>query len=502
MLTFDELKDIVDINIEISNEKNKNKLFSLMINTAMKIANCDAGTLYLYKNDTLVFKVMKTLSQGVSKGELGEKIDLPPVPMKEGNVCAYTAIHRELVNIPDVYDSDRFDFTGPKKYDSMTGYHTQSMLVIPMEDATGELVGVLQLLNAMDSEGKVVPFTEDQEYVIRALGSQAAVSVTNMLYIEEIKEQLYSFVMAFATAVDERTPYNGSHTRKVAVYAGILADELTKEFSEGNFREGFDENRREQLVLAAYLHDIGKMIVPLSVMNKATRLDAHISEVKERFKLLKVLYDRDYYKGVISKEENEKMQAYLDDSLNFICEIDGAGFLPDEKLARVEELSKKCYVYDDGTTLPFITEYETTCLSVRKGTLTAEERTQMESHVVMTKKILDKVHFGSRYKNVKKFASTHHELLDGSGYPDHIGGDELELESRMLAVVDVFDALTCTDRPYKKPMPREKAFSILHSMAEEGKLEDVLVCSLEKALEGVTTEDIEKIEAEGFRPND
>ena len=120
----------------------------------------------------------------------------------------------------------------------------------------------------------------------------------------------------------------------------------------------------------------------------------------------------------------------------------------------------------------------------------------------MKQKILDKVHFGSRYKNVKKFASTHHELLDGSGYPDHIGGDELELESRMLAVVDVFDALTCTDRPYKKPMPREKAFSILHSMAEEGKLEDVLVCSLEKALEGVTTEDIEKIEAEGFRPND
>ena len=188
MLTFDELKDIVDVCIEISNEKNKNKLLSLMINTAMKISNCDAGTLYLYKNDTLVFRIMKTLSQGVAKGEQGEKIDLPPVPMKEGNVCAYTAIHRELVNIPDVYDSDRFDFSGPKKYDSITGYHTQSMLVIPMEDSRGDLVGVLQLLNAMDDEGNVIPFTEDQEYVIRALGSQAAVSVTNMLYIEEIKE--------------------------------------------------------------------------------------------------------------------------------------------------------------------------------------------------------------------------------------------------------------------------------------------------------------------------
>lgn len=492
MLTNKELREIVDIGIALTTEKNKNRLLEMILKKAMDISNCDAGTLYLYTGDSLEFKIMKTLSQGVSKGENGEIIELPPVPLKEESVCAYSAIHKELINIEDVYHSERFDFSGPKRYDAMTGYRTQSMIVIPMEDSENELMGVLQLMNAKDKEGNVVRFTEDDEFVLRSMASQAAVSISNMKYMEEIKVQLHSFVSAFATAVDERTPYNGSHTRKVAVYAVILADYVNRMYRQGKCEEFFDDNRKEQLRLAAALHDIGKMIVPLSVMNKATRLDGGIDKIEERFKLLKAYYEIDFLKGNISREEFEGKKKYLDDSLQFIIEIDNAGFMPDEKIARVIEIADSSYETEDGNKMTYLTSEEKVCLCIRKGTLTDEERKVMESHALMTRKILDKVHFSKNYGKVKQFASTHHECLNGTGYPDRLTAEDLEMESRILAVVDVFDALTCTDRPYKKPMPKERAFAILHDMAvKEGKLEDRLVTWLEEAMMEIDMDSIE-----------
>ena len=493
MLGKKELREVVTIGIDLTTEKDKNRLLENMVKKAMKISNCDAGTLYLYQNQTLVFKIMKTLSQGVSKGENGEVIELPPVPLSEGNVCAFSAIHRELINIPDVYHSDRFDFSGPKRYDGITGYRTTSMLVIPMEDAEGVLVGVLQLINKQDKNGCSIPFTEEDEFVIRSLGSMAAVSLSGMIYIDEIKQQLHSFVSAFATAVDERTPYNGSHTRKVTVYAGILADYINQKHQQGMCEEYFDENRREQLVLAAALHDIGKMIVPLGVMNKETRVAGNIYKIEDRFKLLKAYYELDMYKGKITEEQFLDRKNYLEEAFSFIQGVNTAGFLPDEKIARVKEIGSWNYEKEDGEIIPYLTEQEIKCLSIRKGTLTDEERQIMESHVVMTAKILEKVHFNVRYSNVARFAASHHELLNGSGYPHHLSGETLELETRILAVVDVFDALTCKDRPYKQPIPRPKAFAILRSMAEEGKMEERMITWLEEALQDIDDAQIDRM---------
>ncbi|MCR5468020.1 MAG: HD domain-containing protein [Lachnospiraceae bacterium] len=480
MLGVAELREMLNIGIELTTEKNQNLLLKKMVTSAMDIAECDAGTLYLYVDDKLQFKIMRTISLGISQGEDGEKIDLPPVPLKEGNVCAYTAIHRELVNIPDVYTSDRFDFSGPKNYDKITGYRTGSMLVIPLEDSENVLVGVLQLINKHGS--KMDPFTEEDEFLIRSLGSMAAISLSEKIYLTEVKEQMHSFVQAFATAVDERTPYNGSHTRKVTQYSVILADYINKLHEKGETEDYFNENRREQLELAATLHDIGKMIVPLSVMNKATRLDDDLPKLIARYELLSVCYERDMYKGRITKEENEEIQKYIQESLDFIKEIDSAGFMPDEKLERVADIAEHKYVKEDGTVIPFLEDNEKECLMIRKGTLTDEERKTMESHVVMTKKILDQVHFNKRYCNVAKFAAEHHEKLNGKGYPNGLTADELCLESRMLAVCDVYDALTSSDRPYKKPMPKEKAFAILYDMVKYNELEERLVKYLEEAL--------------------
>ncbi len=471
-----ELKKILNIGIKLSTEKNREHLLASILENGMDITHCDASTLYLFEDGKLRFKIMKTLSQNISRGEDGELIDdMPPVPMTERNVCSYAALHREIINIPDVYNDTRFDFSGPKKYDALTGYHTQSLLVIPIENNEDELIGVLQLLNAMDEEGNVIPFDSEYEIIIRSLGAQAAIEMTNLKYVQEVKRQLRSFVEAMSTAIDERTPYNGSHTRKVAEYAGMIADYINKQHQAGACDDYFDENRKDKLELAALLHDIGKMVVPLSIMNRATRLDRDLGTVETRFRLLEAYYMIDKMKGRIDEAEYQKRIAYLRESMDFIHRIDGKGVLDDADYDRVQELAGHSYVNDAGEPLPYLTKREKDRLSIRKGTLTEDDRRQMEYHVVMTEKILGKVRFNKNYEEIPKWAASHHELLDGSGYPRHLRGADLALETRMITVADVYDALTARDRPYKKPVSQEKALGILKDMADEGKLDCRLV---------------------------
>ncbi len=471
-----ELKKILNIGIKLSTEKNREHLLASILENGMDITHCDASTLYLFEDGKLRFKIMKTLSQNISRGEDGELIDdMPPVPMTERNVCSYAALHREIINIPDVYNDTRFDFSGPKKYDALTGYHTQSLLVIPIENNEDELIGVLQLLNAMDEGGNVIPFDSEYEIIIRSLGAQAAIEMTNLKYVQEVKRQLRSFVEAMSTAIDERTPYNGSHTRKVAEYAGMIADYINKQHQAGACDDYFDENRKDKLELAALLHDIGKMVVPLSIMNRATRLDRDLGTVETRFRLLEAYYVIDKMKGRIDEAEYQKRIAYLRESMDFIHRIDGKGVLDDADYDRVQELAGHSYVNDAGEPLPYLTKREKDRLSIRKGTLTEDDRRQMEYHVVMTEKILGKVRFNKNYEEIPKWAASHHELLDGSGYPRHLKGADLALETRMITVADVYDALTARDRPYKKPVSQEKALGILKDMADEGKLDCRLV---------------------------
>ena len=477
-----EIRDILNIGIEITTEKNKHRLLEKMLHKAMELSCCDAGTLYILKDGMLHFNIMKTISMGVDKGKDGEKIDLPPVALKLENVCAYAALQKELVNISDVYHSRNFDFSGPVRYDKMTGYHTKSMLVIPMEDAEGHVIGVIQLINKLDSDGNIIAFTDEDAFILRSLGSMAAVSLTNMIYLDEIKQQMQSFVEAFATAIDKRTPYNGSHTRMVTEYAVMVADQLNALRQNGQGGEAFDGTRIEQLRLAAGLHDIGKMVVPLSVMNKSTRLEDTYKEIEHRFAYLRLLFERDLLKGALSSAEYETKIAELDVDLDVIAQANTAGFLSDELLVRINEVAMHTYRQADGTVIEYLTEQEANCLRIRKGTLTAEERSIMEGHAVMTKDILAQVYFTDTYKNVPRYASEHHEMLDGSGYPNGLCGDALSMETRILTVVDIFDALTCTDRPYKKPMSNERAFAILNQMVNEGKLDGTVVNALEQAI--------------------
>lgn len=482
-LQYEDFEKILNIGIGLSKEKDRNHMLIAILEKGMEVTNCDAGTLYLYENNELVFKLMKTISKGINRGA-GEPItDMPPVPLEEENVCSYSAIHREIVNIPDVYNSSRFDFSGPRQYDSMTGYRTKSQLVVPLENNENELIGVLQLINAMDEDGNVIAFDTQYEIIIRSLGSMAAIELTNLSYVEALKMQIYSFVEALTTALEERTPYNALHTRNVEKYVCILADYITKLHAQGKCEEKFEARQKEQLRLAALLHDIGKMVVPLSIMNKATRLDKEIENIDERFKLLKALYEIDMLRGSITADEYEAAVADLDDELKFIHKIDTIDYVDDEAYEHIRILAEKKHVDKDGNILPYLTQREVSCLSIRSGTLTVQERREMENHVVMTSKILDKVQFYKGFSMVPKWVGAHHEYLDGSGYPKQLKGDEIDFETRLLTVVDIYDALTATDRPYKKPITREGAIDILKNMAQRGKVDLRIVEWLDKALD-------------------
>lgn len=475
-LHYEDFEKILNIGIRLSTETDRTRMLAAILESGMGITNCDGATLYLNEEKGLSFKLMKTLSKGIDRGTNGDVIDdIPPVPMEEQNVCSYAAIHREVVNIPDVYDSSRFDFSGPRHYDNLNGYRTKSLLVVPVENNEHELIGVLQLINAMDEAGNVIAFDRQYEIIIRSLGSMAAIELTNLSYMEALKTQIYSFAEALTTAMEGRTPYNALHTRNVGRYVNLLADHINQLHEMGQCEEYIGAADKEQLMLAALVHDIGKMVVPLSIMNKATRLEADMEKIEERFKLIKALYKIDLLEGSLTGQAYETMVAELDTELEFIRRIDMSDYVDDEAYAHVSELAKKKHVGKDGEELPFLTEREVACLSIRSGTLTAEEREEMENHVVMTSRILEKVQFYPGFSMVPKWVGAHHEYLDGTGYPNHLKGDELDFETRLLTVVDIYDALAATDRPYKKPIPREKALDILRDMAQKGKVDGRLV---------------------------
>ena len=484
------LKVVLDISIALSAEKDRNKLFNMIISKSMEITGCDAGTLYVLDGGNLRFRIMKTLSQNVDRGGDGEPIDIPPVKMTETNICAYSAIHKEVMNIPDVYDTDRFDFTGPKNYDAMTGYHTGYMMAVPLVDADSRVVGVLQLINALDDAGNIIPFDDETEEIVRALSSQAAIAISNMRYRDELQEQMWSFTEAMAAAIDERTPYNASHTRNVAKYCGLVADHINELHARGLEEESFSINRKEQLVMGALLHDIGKLVIPLSVMNKASRLGGRETEIKSRLQSYALRGKIALLEGRLTPDEYAATEASINEAIEVMEAVNTAGFVNDELKARLEEVinlgitdegksgavrpgddSEKA----DGRMEPFFTEEEKECLRIVKGTLTEKERKVMESHVEITDRILSKVHFNSYFLDSPKWAAEHHECLNGRGYPNHMTADELATDARIIAVADICDALLATDRPYKKPIPKEKAFDILRDMANNGNIDGKIV---------------------------
>lgn len=471
------IEKLLDIGIALSADKDADRLLRTILDAAMDLTSCDGGTLYILQGNALVFHMMVTKSMGIDKGGHGEEIALPPVPLRRENVCACAALDKVLINVSDVYHDSRFDFSGPRKYDAMTGYATASMLVVPMSDDHSNVIGVLQLINAKDDTGNITAFDSYSEHVILSLTSQAAIRLTTLNYSEAITGLLKSFVRVMSTAIDARSPYNANHTRNMARYAERFLNWLDETKNPWTMTN----EEKQEFLMAVWLHDIGKLVIPLEVMDKDTRLGSRLSDVLHRFEIISLLDELAYAQGKLTKSAYQQRKDELKDASGLIQKANAPGLLTDELHAAIQTLARRTYLDRDGIEHPWLTAEEAEALSIRKGTLTLEESKIMESHITMTEKMLRQMAFINGYKKVPEWASSHHEMLDGSGYPKHSKAEEIPYEVRLLTILDIFDALTARDRPYKKAIPVQKALDILNGMAKEGKIDQNILALFQES---------------------
>ena len=399
---------------------------------------------------------------------MDEKIDLPPVDINAPAVAALCAKGKKVINVADVYSDKNFNWTGPMKYDSLTGYHTESVLVLPLFDREKNVLGVMQLINAVLFK-KVVPFTYDVEKILYSLASLSGILLDNVNLYTNLRELLDSFVKAMVKAIESRTPYNASHTANVAKICGDFVDFL----NEKNYDE-ITASQKEELVMAAMLHDVGKMIINEKTLNKATRFADKYNNMMLRYDLISASIENKYLQKELSEDEFNKETKFINDVKEFVARLENQPYLPDADLEFIEQIKNKEYETKYGV-LKIFNDDELECAYIKKGTLTANERHEIEMHVTYTDDILKELKFGKKYSNVRSIAASHHEYLDGSGYPNHLKGDALSKYVRIITIADIYDSLLSADRPYKKPMPKEKALSILKEMVEEGKLDKDLI---------------------------
>ena len=463
------LDSMIKIALDLSAEKDFNVLMQKILSEAMGICHCDAGTVYIKEKDHLDFYSVCTKSKGILTGR--KEGNMPPVPLTRKHVCACAAMDNKKINIPDIYNSTEYDFAGAQKYDSLNDYRTVSMLVIPMADEKDNVTGVLQLINSLDKDGKIIPFEKKYEEVVSALASLAAVSINNHKLAREVSNLLHSFVSVMVDAIDERSSYNATHTRSMVKYATNFTDWLQKTGNEWTF----DDDRKDAFLMSVWLHDIGKLIIPLEVLDKPDRLGPLRDRIRSKIEITRLRAQLCGAENPEKAQECIKLTEDLDRAWELIDGSNNAGFISNETIEALKECSKIECMTSYGENEPLLNDAELEAITVQKGTLTSEERERIEEHVTFTARMLEKMGFGGIYENVPFWAGSHHEFVNGTGYPNHLSGDQLPKETRLLTIIDIYDALTAEDRPYKPPMPSEKAFAILTDMAKEGKLDaDIL----------------------------
>jgi len=489
---LDQIKRLTQIGTALSAEKSLDHLLEMIVDHARKFTNADAGTLYIMSDDEteLNFAIVQNDLLKVRMGGTGGEISWPPIPLKNAddspnyaNVSAYAAISGETVNIPDVYDAKGFNFEGTKKFDKGTGYRSKSMMVVPLRNHENDIIGVLQLLNAQDpSTGDVIIFSQECQEMTLSLASQAAVALSNNRLIHDLQNLLESFIKTIATAIDEKSPYTGGHVRRVAELTMTIAQKVNQA-NEGPFASiKLSDDQLQELRLAAWLHDVGKITTPEHVVDKARKLETvhdRINEIRARFELLKKEYRLEMQKntsnqdnsGVKTSEELAEIIKQLDEEYKFLAELNnGSEFTRDEMIARINEIAKRTWLVD-GQIMPLLSADEITNLSIRRGTLNDEERNIINNHALVTHKMLSQLPFPKKLRHIAEYAAAHHEKIDGTGYPMGLKGDQISLQSRIIAIADIFEALTAKDRPYKVGKTMAEALKIMEFMVKDNHID-------------------------------
>jgi len=493
------LDRLTELSVELSNNHDIPTLLEHILKAAKTMTGADGGTLYRINADKSGLSFYLSMNDTLKMyegGSTGRPIHLPDLPLFDaaGNpnlsaVAAYAANTGRSVNIGDVYAAEDFNFSGMRMFDQTHGYHTKSLLSVPMRDHEGELIGVLQLINAIDpATGVATAFSDTDRRFIEALASQAAIAITNQTLIQRLEELFESFVKLINLAIDEKSPHTGRHCENVPELTMMLA-EATHATDSGplaSFRMT-DRDRRE-LWLAGLLHDCGKIVTPVHVVEKATKLQTlydRIHTVDTRFEVLKrdahiraleaklaAAGMRDVATESAIEEDLHHEIAQLDEERRFLARanIGGEAMLPEHQ-ERVKEIGRRRWVGPDGQERNLLDADEEMNLNIRAGTLNNEERQVINNHIVVTIRMLEALPWPKHLRNVPEYAGGHHERMDGKGYPRGLTREQMSPQARMMAIADIFEALTARDRPYKPGKLLTESLDILGKFALNGHID-------------------------------
>ncbi len=482
----------------LSSERDRDTLLEHIVLAAKEISHADGGTLYLLSaaGDVLEYVIMRTDSIGLAfGGTTGKKPPFPVVHLYDPATdepdirtqVVRAVVKKESINVADAYGSSEFDFTGTRKFDLEYGFRTRSVITIPMINHRGEPIGCVQLINAKDPHtGASIAFDDSMVEIIASLASQAAVIVDKETLINEQKILLESFIKMMAQAIDAKSPYTGSHCVRVPVLTEMLAEAACND-TQGFFRNfTMSDEEKYELHIAGWLHDAGKIVTPVHVMDKATKLETiydRIHLIIARCEILKRDARIRYLEAIAHDGANKKtLTAHYDAEIAAI-EADiaflktaniGGEFMADENIARLKTLAEQ-RLSIDGISAPLLSENEVYNLSTRRGTITPEERQIMNDHMVHTVNMLESMPWPKHLQRVPEYATGHHEKMDGTGYPRGVLAGTMSIPARMMCVADVFEALTASDRPYKKAKKLSEAMAIIGQFKKTNHLDPHIV---------------------------
>lgn len=493
------LEQLTELSVALSNIHDISLLLERIMHAAKTMTHADGGSLYRTSSDqkNLAFHIAVNDTLRMMRGGLSEEpIAMPMVPLFDidgkpnlNSVAAFAAHNQKSVNIGDVYQTELFNFSEMRKFDAANHYRCQSLLTVPMLDHQAELIGVLQLINAIDPQtGSIRPFTDTDQRFIEALASQAAIAISNQRLISQLETLFESLVNMINIGIDEKSPNTGRHCQHVPELTMLLADAVhhTKQGPLASFiMTGLD---RRELWLAGLLHDCGKITTPVHVIEKATKLETitdRIEHIDTRFEVLKrdaeirnlrlqlaATPDAD---GLIQITRLAQQLAQLDADRDFLRMANiGGERMQDQDIQRVLLIAKYRWIDSDGLERDLLDQEEIDNLTIRGGTLNPEERKIINNHISVTIRMLEALPWPKHLKNVPEYAGGHHERMDGKGYPRGLRGEQMSIQARVMAVADIFEALTAKDRPYKRGKTLTESLEILGKFSLNGHIDPAI----------------------------
>jgi HD-GYP domain-containing protein (c-di-GMP phosphodiesterase class II) len=497
-----EMEELNQIGVALSSTRDIKTLLTMILQKSREITGADAGSLYLVEQ---LGEHERRLRFKITQNDTGQfPFTEFTMPITENSMAGYVALHGEVINLPDAYaiPHDRPYQFNPK-LDQESGYKTRSMLTLPMKNAKGEVLGVLQLINAKQDframiktpqafEEEVEPFTGHDVRLALSLGSQAAVAYENSKLYEDIETLFEGFVKAAVTAIEQRDPTTSGHSFRVSALTVGLAETVDR-IKEGPYGGvSFTREQMKEVRYAALLHDFGKVGVREQVLVKARKLyPMQLDLVHQRFdyirKELEARTTRQKLQYLLEKnreealaqvnlldEEYKRQLAEIDDYMQFILQVNEPTVLAEGKFERLLDIAAKKFADPKGIEHDFLNPDEVRMLSIPKGSLDEGERQEIESHVIHTFNFLTQIPWTKEIKNIPMIARAHHEKLNGRGYPYKLTETEIPLQSKMMTICDIFDALSASDRPYKRAVPVEKALDILRFSVKDTEIDPVL----------------------------